>query len=68
VLQYGFRPSNLSITVTDNNIPGNPFGQLAQLSPAQKFDPQTYSTVSLPQGNVIDELIKQWGSYNPNPS
>lgn len=67
-LQYGFRPSDLSVSLTDNSISNNPFKQLAQLSPAQTFNPQTYTIVPLPQGDVIDELIKQWNSYNPNPS
>lgn len=67
-LQYGFRPSDLSIALTDSSVPNNQFKQLAQLSPGQSFDPQSYPTVPSPQGEVIDELIAQWSKYNPNPS
>ena len=67
-LQYGFRPSDLSIALTDPGISSNPFPQLKQLSPGQTFNPQTYPTVPPPQGDITDELIKQWINYNPNPS
>lgn len=67
-LRYGFRPSDLSVSLTDPAISNNPFSKLKQLSPGQTFNPQTYPTVPPPQGNITDELIKQWITYNPNPS
>jgi ABC-type sulfate transport system substrate-binding protein len=63
-LQYGFRPSDLSVSLTDNGIANNPFKQLQQLSPGQAFTPQ--NAVPTPHGDVIDALIAQWQNHNKN--
>jgi serine/threonine protein kinase len=65
-LQYGFRPFDPGVHLNDNGIPNNPFKQLAQLSPAQTFDPQTYTVVREPQGDAVDELIARWKHFYPN--
>ena len=64
-LKYGFRPSDLSISLTDSSVPNNPFNSLNGLAPASKFDPQKNATVTTPNGDVVEALIKQWQQHFP---
>jgi len=66
-LNYGFRPYDPNIQLTDSRISNNPFTQLPQLSSAHTFDSRNDPRANVPSGAVVDALITQWGKHYPNP-
>ena len=66
-LNYGFRPDDPNIQLTDSRISNNPFTQLPQISPAHTFDLRNDPRANVPSGAVVDSLITQWGKHYPNP-
>jgi hypothetical protein len=64
-LLFGFRPINSNVTLNDS-IPGNPF---TDASLGFKVSEQLPRQVQAPNGDVTDELLKQWlAKYNSVPT
>lgn len=66
-LNYGFRPSDPNIQLTDARISNNPFKQLSQVSPNHTFDVRNDPRANIPSGSVVDALISQWTTHYQNP-
>ena len=68
-LQFGFRPSDPSISLTDSSVSNNPFKflQQGQLSPKHSLDQAIEPQAEVPSGDVVEALITQWEKYYPNP-
>jgi len=64
-LTSGFRPTNVSVQLTDN-VPGNVF---MQKSSNIQIPPQVQPLAQVPTTAVINELIKQWkAKYDGSPT
>jgi hypothetical protein len=61
-LQYGFRPSNTSVQLTDNTVAQNPFLQFGQVSPKSSLNETIQPLAQTPAGNVVDAMINLWQS------
>ncbi|HEX6481746.1 MAG TPA: protein kinase [Ktedonobacteraceae bacterium] len=61
-LQYGFRPSNTSVQLTDNTVSQNPFLQFGQVSPKSALNETIQPLAQTPGGDVVDALINLWQS------
>ena len=61
-LQYGFRPSNTAVQLTDKTVPQNPFLQFQQYSPKSALNETIQPLAQTPGGDVVDALINLWES------
>ena len=61
-LQYGFRPSNTSVQLTDKTVSQNPFLQFGQISPKSALNETIQPLAQTPGGDVVDALINLWQS------
>jgi len=67
-LQYGFRPSDATIQLTDTSAANNPFKLYAQVSNGHKLEQAIEPQATIPSGDIVEALITQWEQHNPNPS